>query len=369
MDELTPRERVFLALSHKETDRVPVDFIATPETWTRLEHHLGVRGTEEVLRSLGVDLRHARQSYVGPPLERRADGSWTDAWGVCRRSVAHQCGGVYEEIVGHPLAEVEDAGELEDYPWPRPDWWSPDSVVEQIKAWDADRPYAIVLPEFGDPGGIFEMAWYLRGMERFLTDMLCRPDIAAGIMSRVADFFEGTLEQIMRAARGRIDLVWTSDDIAHQHGPMVSPRVWEGLIAPHHERLNRRIHELGTCVMYHSCGAVRRFIPGLIETGVDVLDVLQFSADGMDPAEIKASFGDRLSFHGGLDVQSTLPCGTVEEVRRITRERIDVLAKDGGYILAPTHNVQPDTPPENIVAMYAEAGSLRRSAQSRRLQE
>jgi uroporphyrinogen decarboxylase len=110
--------------------------------------------------------------------------------------------------------------------------------------------------------------------------------------------------------------------------------------------------------MYHSCGAVRPFIPGLIEIGTDVLDVLQFSADKMDPQEIKVEFGERLCFHGGMDVQSTLPFGTEDEVRRVARERIDVLGRGGGYILAPTHNVQVDTPPANIVAMYAEAGSL-----------
>jgi uroporphyrinogen decarboxylase len=111
--------------------------------------------------------------------------------------------------------------------------------------------------------------------------------------------------------------------------------------------------------MYHSCGSVRPFISGLIDIGVDVLDVLQFSAGGMDPRDIKDTFGGRLGFHGGMDVQTTLPRGTTEEVRRITRERIDVLGAGGGYILSPTHNVQPDTPVENIVAMYQEAGSFR----------
>jgi uroporphyrinogen decarboxylase len=159
----------------------------------------------------------------------------------------------------------------------------------------------------------------------------------------------------MSAAGPRIDIIWTSDDIAHQHGRLMSLKTWRDLVAPHHERLNRRIHELGARVMYHSCGAVRPFIPALIDIGVDVLDVLQFSAAGMDPSEIKASFGETLCFHGGMDVQSTLPFGSEEEVRRVTRERIDVLSRNGGYILAPTHNIQADTPPANIVAMYEEA--------------
>jgi uroporphyrinogen decarboxylase len=224
---------------------------------------------------------------------------------------------------------------------------------------DADIPYAIALGEFGDPGGMFEIAWYMRGMERFFMDLIEQPDIAYEIMRRVTDFFMGKLERVMAAAGDRIDLIWTSDDIAHQRGLLMSQPMWRELIAPHHERLNWRTHELGAQVMYHCCGAVRPLIPDLIRIGVDVLDVLQFSAKGMDPNEIKASFGGQLSFHGGIDVQTTLPFCTEDEIRQVTRERIEVLGRGGGYILAPTHNVQADTPPQNVTAVYAEAGSLR----------
>jgi uroporphyrinogen decarboxylase len=355
--KLTHRERVLLALEHRETDRVPVDFLATPEAWANLRRHVGIHDSEDVLCYLGVDLRHPRQPYVGPSLPAHPDGSWTDAWGVRRRPVPHG-EGVYDEIVEHPLAKVQDAGELRDYSWPRPEWWDAAALAQEIRNLDTRESYAIALEEFGDPGGIFEIAWYLRGMEQFMIDMIENPDLVDQIMRRVADFYVGMAERVMAAAGDRIDLIWTSDDIAHQHGRLVSERTWRQLIAPHHERLNRRIHELGARIMYHSCGAVRPFIPGLVEIGVDVLDVLQFSADGMDPKEIKAEFGDRLCFHGGMDVQSTLPREGEEGVRRVTRERIDVLGREGGYILSPTHNVQVDTPPCNIVAMYSEAGSV-----------
>ncbi|HYK88912.1 MAG TPA: uroporphyrinogen decarboxylase family protein [Acidobacteriota bacterium] len=358
MDSLSPRERVFLALSHHDTDRVPVDLTATPEAWERLKRHLGIYDEEGVLRYLGVDLRHLRQAYVGPPLPRFGDGSWTDVWGVRRRPVPHPGGGVYQEIIRHPLSQLQHANELAEYSWPKSEWWDPEAVVQQIYVLDAGTPYALTLPEFGDPGGIFEISWYMRGMEQFFVDLLRQPDIADGIMRRVTDFFMGTLERIMKMAGERIDLVWTSDDIAHQHGPLISMSAWRELIAPHHERLHRRVHELGARTMFHSCGAVRPFIASLLTIGVDVLDVLQTSADGMDPREIKEAFGDRLCFHGGIDVQTTLPFGTEAEVRRVTRERMDVLGRNGGYILAPSHNVQSDTPPQNLVAMCAEAGSL-----------
>ena len=359
-EDLRPRERVLLALEHRETDRTPVDFLATPETWAKLGQKLGITDSEAILRRLGVDMRHPRQTYVGPPLRRFHDGSWTDPWGVRRRSVPH-LNGVYDEIVEHPLAELRDERELAGYPWPRARWWDAQELVRQIRRLDDGNRYAIALEEFGDPGGIFEIAWYLRGMEQFLVDMVEQPELAYEIMRRVTDYYVDLLEQVMSATGDRIDLIWTSDDIAHQHGKLISERCWQELVAPHHERLNHCIHEYGSRVMYHSCGAVRPFIPALIDIGVDVLDVLQFSADGMDSREIKTSFGQNLCFHGGMDVQSTLPKETEEEVRRITRERIEVLGRGGGYILAPTHNIQIDTPVANILAMYAEAGSLESS--------
>ncbi|MGE5647688.1 MAG: uroporphyrinogen decarboxylase family protein [Acidobacteriota bacterium] len=354
MTELKPRERVLLALDRKETDRVPVDFLATPEVWAALERYLGVSGHELVLQVLGADLRHPRQPYAGPALERFADGTWRDAWGVVRRMVPNEFG-AYEEIARHPLAGDLDMRTLAEYPWPRPEWWDADALAAAIP-----EDYAIALEEFGDPGGMFEIAWYLRGFEQFLADVMERPELACEIMRRVTDFYIGMLDRVMAACPGRIDLVWTSDDVAHQRGSLMSIRTWREAVAPHHERLNRRIHEHGARVMYHCCGAVRPFLPGLVEIGVDVLDVLQFSARGMDPAEIKQSFGGALCFHGGVDVQTTLPRGTPESVRAEVRARIDVLGKGGGYILSPAHNIQPDTPPANIVAMYAEAGSIRK---------
>jgi uroporphyrinogen decarboxylase len=336
---------------------VPVDFMATAETWAKLKGHLGVASSEELLQRFGVDLRHPRQPYMGPPLAHHADGSWTDAWGVRRRSVSHE-GGTYEEIVEHPLAQVRDVNELQNCHWPQPEWWDTEALAQEIAYLDKLGSYAIALDEFGDPGGIFEISWYMRGMEQFMVDMVENPDLAQGIMRRVADFYLAMAERVMAAAGDRIDLIWTSDDIAHQHGKLMSLRHWNELIAPHHHRLNQHIHELGARVMYHSFGAVHSFIPGLIEIGVDVLDALQFSADGMDPHEIKRAFGDKLCFHGGVDVQTTLPRESEEGVRKVTRERIGVLGVGGGYILSPTHNIQVDTAPANIVAMYDAAGSL-----------
>jgi uroporphyrinogen decarboxylase len=347
---------VLLALEHRETDRVPVDILATPEAWERLRAALGIDDTEEALRRLGVDLRHPRQPYVGPPRRIHDDGSWYDEWGVRRKRVAH-AGGAYDEIVDSPLASLRNVKELDHHPWPKAEWWDAAALKEQIRQMDRGEICAVALEEFGDPGGIFETACYLRGMETLLVDLVERPDLANALFERVNRCLLARLGSVMRELGPRIDLIWTSDDLAHQHGPLFSPKLWRELIAPHHERFNRRVPELGARVMYHSCGAVRAFIPGLIEIGVDVLDVLQLSADGMDPAEIKLSFGDRICFHGGVDVQKLLPFGTPDDVRKTVHMLIKTLGRGGGFILSPSHNIQVDAPVANILAVYQAAVS------------
>jgi uroporphyrinogen decarboxylase len=356
--DISGRERVRLALQHVATDRVPVDLMATAESWERLQAYLGLPDREAVMRHLGIDIRHPRMLYQGPPVQRLDTGGFLDAWGITWVPVPYP-GGVYHEVGDRPLAKIKDAAELNDYPWPDPSWWDVESLVEQIRAWDQEGEYAICLDEFGDPGGFFEISQYLRGMELLLEDMALRPEIPTEIMGHVAEFFGQLAERVLTRLGDRVDLIWTSDDIAHQHGLLVSLPMWQGLIRPHHERFNRRVHALGGRIMYHSCGAVALAVAGLIEAGVDVLDALQFSADGMDPRDLKLRFGDRLAFHGGLDVQHKLPRGSPESVRDDVRELISVLGAGGGYILAPTHNIQVDTPPENIVAAYDAAGSIR----------
>jgi uroporphyrinogen decarboxylase len=355
--KISPRERVKLALGHQATDRVPVDFLATPESWANLKAHLGLPNEESIMKYFGVDVRHPRLRHVGPPLPTYPDGSYKDAWGITWTRTPHK-GGVYYEPTGHPLANITDASELKDYPWPDPDWWDVDSLVGPIQAWDQETEYAIFLDDFGDPGGFYEIANHLRGMEQLFLDMALNPDIPFEIMRHVSDVFIVLAERVLSTLGDRVDLIWTSDDIGHQHGMLMSLAMWRELIFPHHERFNHRVHELGGRIMYHSCGSVADAVPGLIEMGIDVLDVLQFSAANMVPEALKSTYRDQLCFHGGADVQQLLPHATEAEIKRTIRHIINVMGEGGGFILSPSHAVQVDTPPANIVAMYQEAGSL-----------
>ena len=128
------------------------------------------------------------------------------------------------------------------------------------------------------------------------------------------------------------DLAFTADDIAGQNGLLISLEMWEEFIKPCQVRLNRRIHEFGVEVIYHSDGAVMGGVAGSIDAGIDVLQALQFDAKGMDPVRLKEQYGDRLCFEGGISVQKTLPFGRPEDVRLETERLIRTLGRNGGYV-------------------------------------
>jgi uroporphyrinogen decarboxylase len=346
-ERISPRERVRLALSHREADRVPIGMVCSginPAARSKLEAHLretrGI-GVDEYLEPL-VDIGTVLPAYTGPALPPN-----TDIWGVRRRPVSYGAG-AYDEIECYPLAEARSVADLDAFDWPRLDAFDYDGVPARIRALDAQRELCIMASN----GNIFETSWYMRGFERILVDVVEQPELVHALLDRVTTFTIGHFRALLTAARGRYDLVFTADDIAGQNGLLMSLPMWEEHLKPHHVRLNQAIHELGARVIYHSDGAVMEAVPGLIDMGIDVLQALQFDARGMDPAALKDGYGGRLCFEGGVSVQKTLPFGTPEEVAAEVRDRIRVLGRDGGYILGPSHYIQDGTPPRNITALF-----------------
>lgn len=345
---LTYRERVRLALAHQQTDRAPISLIcsginpparAALETYLRRERGIGV---DEYLQPL-VDLRPVSLPYIGPTLP-----AGTDYFGVHRTPV--QSGvEVYEEIDHYPLAGVRDPGDLDHLRWPELAWFDYAAVPAQIAAVRAEGDFAIWAYCSANP---FESAWYMRGLEQTFMDMIENPELYHTIMTRITDFFVARLRRLLETVPGQLDLCFTADDIAGQNGLLTSHAMWEEFIKPYHVRLNQVIHEFGLPVIYHSDGAVTAAVPGLLDMGIDVLQALQFDADGMDPAFLKDTYGEKLCFAGGISVQSTLPFGTPEQVRAEVHDRLRVLGSHGGYLIGPSHAIQGDTPPENIVAMF-----------------
>jgi uroporphyrinogen decarboxylase len=201
----------------------------------------------------------------------------------------------------------------------------------------------------------FEMYWRLRGLEDAMMDFALNPDLSMEMLKRCGDFAyrlsEGALE------RYELDWLWTGDDAGSQIGMMFSPQNWREMIKPNLKRIFDLSHANDTYVAFHSCGAIRPIIGDLVEIGLDVLNPIQCNCDGMDPLELKKEFGENLAFMGGVDTQDLLPNGSVDDVRKATARLVEGMTADGGgYILAASHTVPPETPDENIFAMYNEAG-------------
>ena len=312
------------------------------ETW--LKAHRGIT-VEQYLAPL-IDIKKVEPAYRGPSLPES-----TDIWGVHRQPVSYGVG-AYSEIDFHPLANATTLDEIAKHRWPDPGWFDYGAIPRQIAALDTHGEHCLMAAN----GNIFETSWYMRGFENLFMDLATEPEIAHAMFERVTGFFIDHFIKILQVAEGRIDLVFTADDIGGQNGLLMSLGMWEEHLKPYHVRLNRVIHEYGAKVIYHSDGAVMQAVGGLIDMGIDVLQALQFDAAGMDPVALKADYGDRLCFAGGISVQKTLPFGTPCEVRGEVRDRLRVLGKNGGYILGPSHVIQDGTPPENIVAMFDAAG-------------
>lgn len=366
----TSRRRVVAACEHREPDRVPIDINPVPDFYLRLKQHLGLNIDEQlapgfmeeaiphprVLAALGADLISVKLgSAKTPRVPAPRAGLIMDDWGVGLERIYQAAGGSYLEPVYHPLAEAT-LDDLEQYPWPDP---SAPGRGEAAEA-EAKRLYEetdlALVGRFGGP--IVQTAIYLMGFQRWLERAACDPEFAGALLDKITDIVM-ELDRIGLQATSQYLQIHkiSGDDVGMQTGPLYSPTMFRTLILP---RLRRRwlaarayLNQVNPAVqiMFHSCGGIRPFIPDLIEIGLQILDPVQPRAAGMDSFELKRDFGDRVTFHGGVDEQHVLPFGTEQDVEAEVRLRLRALAPGGGYILAPSHYVQADTPPANLVAM------------------
>jgi uroporphyrinogen decarboxylase len=382
---LTPRQRVELSLNHQTPDRIPTDFFATPEVWDKLSTGFGIQKTspkdgayfeesrEEVLRRLNIDCRViSYDMFINSPTamlspgavvdwwsslarstpnrvwrQKLPDGTAKDVWGRCS-GVVQNAFGAYEEIIGYPLSNITSLEDLKHFPWPTPDWWDFSGLPGLIAQYDRCDQYHLRFRV----GSVFEVAWQLRGMEAFLIDLVTQPHLSEYIMDRLTEVYVDNLRSVLELAGDRIDMVYIYDDVATQNSLMLSKKAWTQSIRPRHAKIFELARQYGKQIMYHSDGAISFLLPELLDMGVTVITPVQVDAKGMQAELLKEKFGNRLSFHGGIDIIGTLRKGTPAEVAAEVKERIDVLGKDGGYILTSSHHIQPDTPVENIHTMY-----------------
>ncbi len=375
MVTISHRQRLIMTLNHQEPDRVPLDFATggntspTPEVYSKLADIYQVRTPvqyvphmmrlarvdEIILKALDIDTRPIYMNPVSKGIRACTDpGFFYDEWGVKWREF--DLGGViYREASESPLqnASIDD---LERYPW----WPDPNDPQRYVGVQDSAQTlfhstdYALIgCPTFNS---VWERAYMLCGYARMLEGLIAEPEFVHAVFRKITDIVLIQLRQFLALAGSTLEVVKIGDDLGGQQNCLMSPTTYRQTIKPYHQEIFDCIHQNSKAKAFlHTCGAVVKMLPDLVEAGVEILNPVQVSAKGMDTAILKRDFGSKLTFWGAVDTQWVLPHGTQDDVKAEVRHRIQDLAVGGGYVVAPVHNVQADVPAENVIAMYQAA--------------
>ena len=375
-ETMSSRERILAALNHRTPDRVPIDLGGNQTgihkfAYESLLKHLGIsapieimdavqqlaRPCEEVLERFHVDTRYIAaggpDGFPGEIVRNTRKGRvWhdlRDEFGVVWSMPDDHP--YYMDISHHPLADATTA-DLSDFPFPKGD--DPSrfrGLRDHASAIRNETPYALVG---GISGVIYETCWYMRGLERWYMDMVTDAEFCETLLDRVTQFWLDWFRLFLDEVGDLIDVIMVGDDLAGQTGPLFRPEVYRTLVKPRQKRLVQYIRSRTDAkIWYHTCGSCIPYIDDLSDNGIDVLNPMQISAKDMDPAALKARFGERMAFWGGaIDSQHVLPSASPETVREHVRKSIAAWKPGGGYIFNNVHNIQAGVPPENIVALF-----------------
>lgn len=308
---------------------------------------------EAICQRLGIDFRWLVPRWVGVhDVEVNGQPGYLDMW-----HTPHQftdVGGYYA-IAGQPLGDPGlSLSDLGAFSWPDPD--QPEmfaGLAEQARRWQAETDY--VIGADGIKVGVLQTASQLRGYDKLFMDFALNPSLAHALLDRLSELINAMYAHYMQAVGAYVQVVVITDDQGTQNSLMISPAMFRQFIKP---RLASQIATIqqyapGVKVLMHCDGAILPIIPDLIEIGVDILNPIQTVVKGLeDTRALKARFGQQMCFHGAIDVQQVLPNATPEQVRQEVQRRIADLGAQGGYILAPCHNIGVDIPPENILALF-----------------
>lgn len=385
------RERVVASIRHQEPDRLPVDLGGMRSTgimamaYAELKKHLGVAEGDLYVFDTGQQL-----AYVEAPIRERLgldvvilDGGLIAGWreyvlpngarakiranfitepdgeggeyalDKTGRRVSHRpASSFYFDAIYRPLADAMSISDLDRYEWPA----LTDEYLTQLQA-EARRLYHdtdyAILGSFG--GNFLEAGQGLRGWDTFLMDLAGNRSFAEAILDRLLKQHLRNVELYLDAVGDTIQIIQMGDDLGTQAGPQLRPKLYYETIQPRQKILWSKIHQLKpqVAVFLHSCGGIYELLPGIVDAGCDVINPVQISAKGMDPARLKREFGDKLTFWGGgCDTQTVLPFGAPQEVYEHTRRNIEIFKPGGGFVFCQVHNIQANVPPQNIAAMY-----------------
>ncbi|MDC7233347.1 MAG: uroporphyrinogen decarboxylase family protein [Spirochaetales bacterium] len=408
---MTPRERVLAAINHKEPDRVPVDLGATPSSGisaiahARLMKHLGwddktliydvvqqlAQPGERLIDRLGVDVLDIGRTFnekdsdwygISLPGQYKA---FNPAW---FRPVQDDSGSwISYHKDGTPIAAMPEGATFYDqtiFPWldGYPDsrkgmeesldeamdkiLWanmvhSPWDHAGEADFWQTLRQKTLKLREESDKAllvvcgsNLFEWGTFLRRMDNFLMDLYIDQDNVAILMELLMERHMKTLEKVCDAVGDVVDVLRFGDDLGMDSGPFMGMEIYTELFHDHRKKLCSYVHDnSGMKTFLHSCGSIYQYIPSLIDEGIDIINPLQTNCLDMEPEKVKAEFGKDMCFWGGgMDPRVILNNGTPAMVRDEVKRRLDILSPGGGYVFNNIHNIMPDVPPENILALF-----------------
>ena len=351
-------------VTHQAADRAvfdlsgsPQTMIDCPETERRMAELLGFSGEkqgtgnvdERTLVALDIDLRRIggmptpKTSHV-----READGVVYDAYGIGRRMANG-----HPEICFNPLRDA-DIDEVMAYELPDADNLDMRQIerwAEQAKALHENTDYAVVAEH--PVLGVFEIGCWMFGFDDYLYRCAAEPELVHAFSERILAYQKKVIDAYYGALGRYIDCTTSGDDFGTQTGPFMSTGMFRELIKPYlKERIAHTRRYTDAFYKHHTCGSVFRLIPDLMDCGVDILNPIQPGTFEMEPERLKAAYGDKMTFWGGIDTQRLLPGGTPDEVRRETARILSILDVNGGYILSSAHTIQSDVPAENLLAMF-----------------
>ncbi|NPV51989.1 MAG: uroporphyrinogen decarboxylase [Firmicutes bacterium] len=375
MEGLSHRERVLYALEHKRPDRVPMDLggsvtLLNDAAYFRLIEFLKLgepvkpyrRGRtanyydERILDYLDIDFRHvwlhSPKNFI-PQVD--PDGTVYDEWGIPWRRDVKGFITIARAVLGNASFD-----EVIRHPWPDAYGYVRDEGVKERADWIRQNTDYALVAKHVISGGALDYGCFLRGTEQFLIDLLINLDIVEYIVSKVVEVQIALYDILLSSTGPQVDIVEMSQDYGTQNGPLISPKLYRLVFKKSDARVVDFIKSKApqSKVLLHSCGSIVDLIDDFIDVGIDIINPVQPFAAGMDHANLKKRYGNRICFHGGIDIQRILP-GDISVLRRFVAETINTLGSGGGYILAPANNIQGDTPPENIVSMYRTAKEMR----------
>lgn len=344
---MTSKQRVQKALAREIPDRVPIDYESNEGINRRLMQHFKANNQDELLQALNVDFRGIGPEYKGKRLHKEVEGRNVNPLdGTVTRWVEHETGG-YWDFCDFPLIEADEET-VANWPLPNPDDFDCTNAVEMAKYYKDFGLYC------GNPGlgCIINSNGFLRGMEQALIDLLIDEPAGLLLTDRRMKIDLAIMERLLDKCHTYIDVMWMGEDLGTQIAPFISKEVYNRNLRPYHQMFIDLAKSYNVKVMIHTCGSSSWVYPDFIEMGVDCVDTLQPEAVNMSPRYLKDTFGGKLSFHGCISTAGPLAYGTADEVEANVRETLDIMMPGGGYMICPTHQIQDNSPTENVVRMY-----------------